>query len=68
VTRDWKQQLDAESEIYTGILRPLCWAGLLEEHRSRGSGLAAHTYQKTVLWPLLFALQTDARVRPAVRH
>jgi hypothetical protein len=68
VTRDWKQQLDAESEIYTGILRPLCWAGLLEEHRSRGSGLAAHTYQKTALWPLLFALQTDARVRPAVRH
>ncbi len=61
-------QRHAEGEIYTGILRPLCWAGLLDEHRSRGAGLAAHTYQKAALWPLLFALQTDGRVRPAVRH
>jgi hypothetical protein len=68
LTRKREQQRHAESKIYTGILRPLCWAGLLEEHRSRGSGLAAHTYQKTPLWPLLFALQTDACVRPAVRH
>ena len=68
VTRDWEQQRHAESELYTGILRPLCWAGLLEEHRSRGGGLATHTYQKTALWSVLFALQTDGRVRPAVRH
>lgn len=68
VTRDREQQRRAESELYTGILRPLCWAGLLDEHRSRGAGLAAHTYQKTALWPVLFALQTDGRVRPAVRH
>ena len=68
VTRDREQQRRAESELYTGILRPLCWAGLLDEHRSRGAGLAANTYQKTALWPVLFALQTDGRVRPAVRH
>jgi len=68
VTRDREQQWRVESELYTGILRPLCWAGLLEEHRSRGGGLGDNTYQKTALWPELFALQTDGRVRPAVRH
>jgi hypothetical protein len=68
VTRDREQQWRVESELYTGILRPLCWAGLLDEHRSRVGGLGDNIYQKTALWPVLFALQTDGRVRPAVRH
>ena len=68
VTLDREQQWRVESELYTGILRPLCWAGLLDEHRSRVGGLGDNIYQKTALWPVLFALQTDGRVRPAVRH
>lgn len=67
-TRNREQQWYAESELYIGILRPLCWAGLLDEHRSRGGGLAAHTYQKTGLWPAVFALKSDSLVRPALRH
>jgi hypothetical protein len=63
-----EQQWYAESELYTGILRPLCWAGVLDEQRSRGGGLATHTYQKTPLWSDMFALKTDGLVRPAMRH
>ena len=66
--RSREQQWHAESELYTGILRPLCWAGLLDERRSRGGGLTAHAYQKTRLWGELFALKSDSQVRPAVRH
>ena len=66
--RNREQQWHAESELYTGILRPLCWAGLLDERHSRGGGLAAHTYQKTALWRAVFALKTDGLVRPAMRH
>jgi hypothetical protein len=68
-TRSREQQWYAESELYTGILRPLCWAGLLDERRSRGGGeLAVNTYQKTPLWSEVFALKTDGRVRRVVRH
>jgi hypothetical protein len=66
--RNREQQWHAESELYTGTLRPLCWAGLLDERRSRGGGLSTHTYQKTKLWGELFALKSDSQVRPAVRH
>jgi len=66
--RNREQQWEAEGELYIGVLRPLCWAGLLDEHRNRVGGLGDHTYQKTALWSVLFALQTDGHVRPAVRH
>jgi hypothetical protein len=66
--RSREQQWRAESELYAGILRPLCWAGLLDERRSRGGGLATNTYQKTTLWSDILALKTDGRVRRAVRH
>jgi hypothetical protein len=61
--RSREQQWHAESELYTGLLRPLCWAGLLDEQRSRSGGLVANTYQKTKLWRDMFALKTDYRVR-----
>ena len=63
-----EQQWHAESELYTGILRPLCWVGLLDERRSKGGSLATNTYQKTPLWNDMFALKTDGLVRPAMRH
>jgi hypothetical protein len=66
--RSREQQWHAESELYTGILRPLCWAGLLDERRSRDGGLATNTYQKTPLWSDMLNLKTDGRVRLVVRH
>jgi hypothetical protein len=66
--RDREQQWEAEGELYISVLRPLCWAGLLDEQHSRGGGLATHTYQKTPLWSEVFALKTDGRVRRVVRH
>jgi len=66
--RNREQQWHAESELYTGILRPLCWAGLLDERRSRGGGLSTHTYQKTPLWSSIFALKTDSMVRTPMLH
>jgi hypothetical protein len=66
--RSREQQWQAESELYTGILRPLCWAGLLDEQRSKGGGLATNSYQKTPLWSDMLALKTDGRVRRVVRH
>lgn len=66
--RSREQQWYVDSELYTGILRPLCWAGILDERRSRGGGLADHTYQKTQLWSEVFALKSDSQVSPVVRH
>lgn len=66
--RNREQQWEAEGELYIGVLRPLSWAGFLDEHRSKGGGLATHTYQKTALWPAIFTLKTDGMVRPAMRH
>ncbi len=66
--RSREQQWHAESELYTCILRPLCWAGLLDERRSRGGGLATNTYQKTPLWTDMLNLKTYGRVRRVVRH
>lgn len=66
--RNREQQWEAEGEIYIGVLRPLCWAGLLVDHRSKGGGQAAHTYQKTALWSDIFALTTDLSVRTLARH
>lgn len=66
--RNREQQWEAEGELYIGVLRHLCWAGFLDEHRSNGGGLAMHTYQKTALWPAIFTLKTDDMVRPAMRH
>jgi hypothetical protein len=66
--RNREQQWDAEGELYIGVLRPLCWAGFLDENRGNGGGLAAHTYQKTRLWREIFALKNDLNVRTVARH
>jgi hypothetical protein len=54
--------------FYIHALRPLCWAGLLEEHRI-GRGLARRElYTKTPLWPATLTLETDSHLRPVTRH
>jgi hypothetical protein len=49
-------------------LRPLCWAGLLLEHKDQGSKRSDAVYLKTPLWPAWLQLDTDDIVKPAPRH
>lgn len=58
----------ATSALYSCVLRPLCWAGLLLEHRTQGSKRSDAVYLKTPLWPAWLQLDTDDIVKPAQRH
>ena len=58
----------ATSAFYSCVLRPLCWAGLLLEHRTQGSKRSDAVYLKTPLWPAWLQLDTDCIVKPAQRH
>ena len=50
------------------VLRPLCWAGLLEEYRT-GTGLSRReAYMKTALWPAALQLETDVHLSPVTSH
>ena len=57
------------SGLYVQVLRPLCWAGLLEKQ----DGASRYRYEdalfvKTPLWRSALVLGTDAEVAPAIRH
>ena len=55
------------STLYVTVLRPLCWAGLLEEeapHHSRSD----EQFTKTELWRRTLRLDTDKHLRPRVVH
>jgi len=55
--------------LYVQILRPLCWAGLLIEHKpSQTHSLSDRTFHKTPLWRLVLQLETDRQVQQATRH
>ena len=58
----------ATSAFYSCVLRPLCWAGLLLEHKDKGSKRSDAVYLKTPLWPAWLQLDTDDIVEPAQRH
>lgn len=45
--------------FYVSILRPLCWAGLLEEMRTANDWHTDRLYQKTPLWRAALKLDTD---------
>ncbi|MGY8606100.1 hypothetical protein ACTVH1_10430 [Gluconobacter cerinus] len=56
------------ASLYVHVLRPLCWAGLLNEHRT-GTGFSRRDfYTKTPLWPAALSLETDRHLHPATRH
>ena len=55
----------ATSAFYSCVLRPLCWAGLLLEHRDQGSKRSEAVYLKTPLWPAWLQLDTDDIVETA---
>lgn len=50
--------------FYVHVLRPLAWAGLLNEHRD-GTG---RVFIKSPLWTLALKLETDAFLNPPTRH
>ncbi|WP_334068054.1 hypothetical protein [Nereida ignava] len=58
----------ATSAFYSCVLRPLCWAGLLLEHKDQRSKRSESVYLKTPLWPAWLQLDTDGIVEPAQRH
>ncbi|WP_425416507.1 hypothetical protein [Oricola indica] len=60
--------MTVRSILYSHVLRPLCWAGLLSEHRSGRGFLATRTFIKTPLWKTALRLTTDSTVTRAVRH
>ncbi|MEO7384787.1 MAG: hypothetical protein ABIU18_07625 [Novosphingobium sp.] len=54
--------------FYVHVLRPLCWAGLLEEQRS-GTGLGQRElFTKTALWSAALKLKTDAHLQSVTCH
>lgn len=56
------------SSLYSQVLLPLCWTGLLSEHRSDRGYLSDRVYIKTPLWKAALQLETDSMVSRAVRH
>lgn len=56
------------SNLYVQILRPLCWTGLLSEHRTKRQGLEEGIFTKTPLWHASLRLDTDDMVKPATSH
>ena len=55
--------------FYTDVLRPLCWIGLLQEHRTKKFYSTEDTvFIKTPLWKSALRLSTDHEVRNATRH
>ncbi len=54
--------------LYIHVLRPLCWAGLLEEVRT-GEGFARQEhFFKTPLWHAALSLETDRHLESVTRH
>jgi len=54
--------------LYSHVLRPLCWAGLIEEHFPSGRRVVDRVYVKTALWKSALQLDTDDRITHATRH
>lgn len=56
-------------QLYIQVLRPLCWAGLLQQGRGTASyRFEEAVFMKTPLWRSALVLDTDAQVAPAIRH
>ena len=53
---------------YIHMLRPLCWTGLLDEHRIGKALEQREVYTKTPLWAATLKLETDRHLREPTRH
>lgn len=51
--------------FYVHILRPLCWAGLLQKAEAEKSWRTEeHVFAKSALWPAALTLETDDQLKP----
>jgi hypothetical protein len=56
-------------QFYIQVLRPLCWAGLLQQERGTVSYRFEQTmFMKTPLWRVALRLETDGMVGRSMRH
>jgi hypothetical protein len=55
-------------QLYVEILRPLCWLGLLQIIGEERIASRDNVYAKTTLWHAALRLDTDASLRPIVKH
>lgn len=55
-------------QLYVEVLRPLCWLGLLQVVGEESMALRGNVYAKTPLWHATLRLDTDASLRPVVKH
>lgn len=55
-------------KLYVEVLRPLCWLGLLQAVGEERIALRNNVYAKTPLWRAALRLDTDASLRPIVKH
>ncbi|MFN3615756.1 MAG: hypothetical protein ACK4WC_14520, partial [Rubrimonas sp.] len=56
-------------QLYIQVLRPLCWAGLLQKERGEVSHRFEYAvFMKTPLWRAALRLETDGKVKGATRH
>jgi len=56
-------------QLYIQVLRPLCWAGLLQQERGTpGYRFEEAVFMKTPLWRAALRLETDGVVGRATRH
>ena len=56
-------------QLYIQVLRPLCWAGLLQQGRGAPSYRSGDAvFIKTPLWRAALRLETDEMVRRTTRH
>jgi hypothetical protein len=57
------------ANLYTQVLRPLIWTGLIQETRSAKSFRSQESvFTKTPLWKASLKLETDSQVKRATRH
>jgi hypothetical protein len=54
--------------LYIHVLRPLCWAGLLSEHRPEPRAGTKSLFVKTSLWRAALTLETDGLSPAPTRH
>lgn len=64
----WRSEYRLAAAFYIHVLRPLCWLGLLDEHKT-GKGLKTQAlFSKAPLWPVALALETDHAQQVPTRH
>ncbi len=54
--------------FFIHVLRPLCWVGLLQEHRVGKRVEQREVYTKTPLWAAALKLETDRHLEEPTRH